>query len=164
MEKLGQKPTSGFARQLKEARVASEPRETGVPNMDYDRADCYGVTDAKDDDPSSDSVSGLLWMAGTDIVRALRSKMVHTTAIAARMREFMGATWCLAESGATGPTFLPADCSSGFTAIAIAGPDPEQDHVALVVSDHGEREKNMWQFTASSLALMAEALERHASP
>ena len=92
------------------------------------------------------------------------SKVAMTRLIAREMRRHVGTEWCLAESGATGPTFLPADCSSGFTAIAIAGPDPEQDHVALVVSDHGEREKNMWQFTASSLALMAEALERHASP
>jgi nicotinamide-nucleotide amidase len=89
------------------------------------------------------------------------SKVAMTQLIASEMRLHVNVDWCIAESGATGPTFVPEDCNEGFTAIAICGPDDLQE-VALVVSDHGDREKNMWQFTASAIEFMEEALEKSA--
>eukprot|EP00930_Biecheleria_cincta_P010076 TRINITY_DN111999_c0_g1_i1.p1 TRINITY_DN111999_c0_g1~~TRINITY_DN111999_c0_g1_i1.p1 ORF type:complete len:168 (-),score=18.46 TRINITY_DN111999_c0_g1_i1:46-549(-) len=46
-----------------------------------------------------------------------RSKIVHTRAIAKHMRKYMKATWCLAESGATGPTFAPPDMQYSFSVV-----------------------------------------------
>jgi len=85
------------------------------------------------------------------------SKVMHTCAIATHMREHLGSTWCIAESGATGPTFAPPDCTDGFTAIAVAGPEGVAD-VIIVQSDTAQREANMWSFTSAAFALLEEVI------
>ena len=90
------------------------------------------------------------------------SKVLHTRAIATHMREHLGSTWCIAESGATGPTFAPPDCNQGFTAIAVAGPEGVAD-VILVQSDTAEREANMWSFTSAAFQLLGEVIPEPAA-
>ena len=67
---------------------------------------------------------------------------------------------CVAESGATGPTFIPPDCTLGFTAIAISGAGCED--VVLVSSEHSDREANMWDFTFCALEIFEATLAQHA--
>ena len=85
---------------------------------------------------------------------------MHTRLVAREMRKHMGTDWCLAESGATGPTFIPPDCNEGFTALAICGPEDVED-VVIVASDHADREDNMWHFTHTALDFMEQCLRRH---
>ena len=85
------------------------------------------------------------------------SKVRHTCTVSKFMNSYMGSTWCIAESGATGPTFAPPDCQTGFTAIAVAGPSG-QSTVVLVQSEHANREANMWSFAAAALAALEEAI------
>ncbi len=84
------------------------------------------------------------------------SKVRHTSAISSYMRDHLGSDWCIAESGATGPTFAPPDCAVGFTAIAVVGPGVSE--VILVESDTASREQNMWQFTAAAFDLLEKLL------
>jgi hypothetical protein len=44
-----------------------------------------------------------------------------------------------------------------FTAIAVSGP---VNDVILVQSDHQDREKNMWQFSAAALQLLLQCIQR----
>jgi nicotinamide mononucleotide (NMN) deamidase PncC len=84
------------------------------------------------------------------------SKVRHTMVISSVMNTQLGTDWCIAESGATGPTFAPPDCTVGFTAIAVAGPGVSE--VVLVESDTASREQNMWQFTAAAFELLEKLL------
>ena len=84
-------------------------------------------------------------------------QVVHSTIVAREMRAHMQTDWCIAEGGATGPTFIPPDCKVGFTAVAICGPDVET--TVLVASDHNDRELNMWQFTQSALDVLHGCLK-----
>jgi len=84
------------------------------------------------------------------------SKVHHTTTISAFMNEQLGSDWCISESGATGPTFAPPDCHTGFTAIALVGPGVSE--CIIVESDTADREENMWAFTQAAFDLLEQAL------
>jgi PncC family amidohydrolase len=76
--------------------------------------------------------------------------------LADSMRQRLGATWCVAESGVAGPT----GSRPGRTVIGIAGPvsRTETFETGLV-----EREANMMEFTTRSLRSLRDAL-REAEP
>jgi nicotinamide-nucleotide amidase len=86
------------------------------------------------------------------------SKVRHTLAISRCMREELGSSWCVAESGATGPSFAPSDCDRAFSAIAVTGPGGVQE-VVLVQATHARREENMWSFAAAAFELLQKVLE-----
>ena len=88
------------------------------------------------------------------------SKVRHTKIIAAHVREYLGVDWCIAESGATGPTFAPPDWKNGFTAICVCGP-MHVCEVVIVKSEHADREKNMWLFAAAGIRLLAKCLREN---
>merc|ERR1712232_905332 len=75
----------------------------------------------------------------------------------ARMkRAEVGATWCITESGACGPTFNFVDVTAGFTSIFVSGP---VEKGVFIESHHNNREENMWSFTKVALDLLAECVE-----
>lgn len=76
-------------------------------------------------------------------------------ALARRKRVEIGATWCICENGAAGPTFAYDDLDAGFSAIFVSGP---VERGLLVRSPHAERETNMWGFTRAALELLAECV------
>jgi nicotinamide mononucleotide (NMN) deamidase PncC len=83
--------------------------------------------------------------------------------VARGMRGKMGATWCVAESGATGPTVLTskvADSGLPFTAIAVSGP---VEKVVLVHSGSRDRELNMWAFALAAVQLLEECVREAAA-
>eukprot|EP00746_Dinoflagellata_sp_MGD_P016911 gnl/MRDRNA2_/MRDRNA2_138510_c0_seq1.p1 gnl/MRDRNA2_/MRDRNA2_138510_c0~~gnl/MRDRNA2_/MRDRNA2_138510_c0_seq1.p1 ORF type:complete len:515 (-),score=93.73 gnl/MRDRNA2_/MRDRNA2_138510_c0_seq1:84-1628(-) len=84
------------------------------------------------------------------------SKKMTVLAVARHMREAVGTAWCIAESGACGPTFNFSGIDSGFTAICVSGP---VERVVFVESSNSDRERNMWGFTKVALDLFAECLE-----
>ena len=87
----------------------------------------------------------------------MESKVRHTSIIASHMREEMGVDWCIAESGATGPSFAPPDCNVGFTAVCVAGPNGFSE-VQIIQSDTDDRERNMWLFAAAGIRLLVKCL------
>jgi len=76
---------------------------------------------------------------------------------ARRVRERLGTTWGLAETGASGPTGNRYGDAAGHACIAVSGPV----ELALTIeTGSAEREANMRAFTRRALSLLSEALQR----
>jgi nicotinamide-nucleotide amidase len=88
----------------------------------------------------------------------IRSSTEAYAAIKARtIRELLGATWGLAETGAAGPTGNRYGDAAGHACIAIAGPLER----SLTIETHsGDREANMWAFAKAALDLLQTSLWR----
>jgi nicotinamide-nucleotide amidase len=71
------------------------------------------------------------------------------------MRERLGATWCLAESGLAGPTGGRSGAPPGRTTVGIAGPLSRTEVFETGLAD---REANMIEFTTRALRLFRDIL------
>lgn len=71
------------------------------------------------------------------------------------IREKLGATWGVAETGASGPTGNRYGDRAGHTCIAIVGP---VERVVTLETGSGDREANMWRFTERTLAEFEDVL------
>ena len=71
------------------------------------------------------------------------------------IRELLGATWGLAETGAAGPTGNRYGDRAGHACLAVAGP---VERAMTLETRHGDREKNMWAFAKAALALLETSL------
>ena len=74
---------------------------------------------------------------------------------AAAVRELLGTTWGLGETGASGPTGNRYGDDAGHACIAVSGP---VERVITVETGDSDREANMWAFTERALGLLEEAL------
>ncbi len=91
-----------------------------------------------------------------DAVKGIRSSSEPYALLKARtIRELLGSSWGLAETGATGPTGNRYGDSAGHACIAVAGP---VERVITLETGHGDREKNMWAFAKRALELLEAAL------
>lgn len=75
--------------------------------------------------------------------------------LARTMRERMGTTWGLAETGASGPTGNRYGDAAGHTCLAISGP---VELVRTLETGRAERWENMLAFSLATLGLLDEAL------
>jgi PncC family amidohydrolase len=71
------------------------------------------------------------------------------------IRQLLGATWGLAETGASGPTGNRYGDAAGHTCIAVTGP---RERAFTLETGHGDRERNMWTFTRAALELLETSL------
>ena len=93
-----------------------------------------------------------------DAVKGIRSSSEPYALLKARtIRELLGATWGLAETGATGPTGNRYGDAAGHACIAVAGP---VERAITLETGHGDREKNMWAFAKRALELLETWLAR----
>jgi nicotinamide-nucleotide amidase len=93
-----------------------------------------------------------------DAVKGIRSSSEPYALLKARtIRELLGATWGLAETGATGPTGNRYGDSAGHACIAVAGP---VERALTLETGHGDREKNMWAFAKRALELLETSLRK----
>ena len=67
------------------------------------------------------------------------------------MRERLGATWGLSETGASGPTGNRYGDAAGHACIAVTGP---VERTITVETGAADREANMWTFTKAALDLL----------
>ena len=72
------------------------------------------------------------------------------------IRDHVGATWGLGETGATGPTGNRYGDKAGHTCIALTGPGVSR--AITVETGHGDRVANMREFSQRALQLLAEVL------
>ena len=72
------------------------------------------------------------------------------------VRESLGTTWALSETGASGPTGNRYGDSAGHSCIAVAGPI---ERAITVETGDSDREANMWKFAAAALALLEECVK-----
>jgi nicotinamide-nucleotide amidase len=88
----------------------------------------------------------------------IRSSTEAYAAIKARtVRDLLGATWGLAETGASGPTGNRYGDAPGHACIAVAGPI---DRVVTIETRVADREANMWAFARAALELLQTSLRR----
>ena len=78
--------------------------------------------------------------------------------LARRVRENLGATWGLSETGASGPTGTRYGDAPGHACIAVSGP---VEAVITLETRSADREANMWAFTRKALELMESCLRRN---
>src|SRR5256712_1077707 len=91
-----------------------------------------------------------------DSVKGIRSSTEAYALVKARMiRELLGATWGLAETGASGPTGNRYGDAAGHACIAVSGP---VERVITVETGDADRERNMWAFTRAALKLLEDAV------
>ena len=83
------------------------------------------------------------------------SKLKFVEQVARHGRQALRATWCVAESGTSGPEFRVPGVEAGFTAIAVSGP---VDRVVLVESPGGDRAHNMRLFSRKALELLEQCI------
>ena len=76
---------------------------------------------------------------------------------ARRIRELMGATWGLAETGASGPTGNRYGDAAGHACFAVAGP---VERAVTLETGRPDREPNMWTFARAALELLESSLPR----
>lgn len=89
-------------------------------------------------------------------VKGIRSSTEAYALLKARtVRDLLGATWGLAETGASGPTGNRYGDAAGHTCLAIAGP---VERATTLETGHGDREKNMWTFARAALELLEGAV------
>ena len=92
-----------------------------------------------------------------EAVRGMRSASEPYALLCARtIRDKLGATWGLAETGAAGPTGNGYGDDPGHTCIAVAG--PIERAITLETGDD-DREANMWAFTKAALNLLHDCMK-----
>jgi PncC family amidohydrolase len=74
------------------------------------------------------------------------------------IRDHLGATWGLAETGASGPTGNRYGDAAGHACIAVTGP---VERTITVETGKAEREANMWTFARAALDLLESCLKEH---
>lgn len=79
----------------------------------------------------------------------------HTAALANAVRDKLGATWAVAETGAAGPTGNRYGDAAGHVALAVVGPI---DRTAVVETGDADRRRNMEGFAVAALRLLRDTL------
>jgi PncC family amidohydrolase len=91
-----------------------------------------------------------------EAVKGIRSSTEAYALVKARaIRELLGTTWGLSETGATGPTGNRYGDAAGHACLAVAGP---MERAITLETGHGDREKNMVAFAKAALELLETAL------
>ena len=87
-----------------------------------------------------------------DAVAGIRASTEPYALLQARkVRELLGTTWGLAETGATGPTGNRYGDAAGHACLAVAGP---VERVLTLETGQADREANMWAFARAALQLL----------
>jgi PncC family amidohydrolase len=91
-------------------------------------------------------------------VKGMRSASEpYAKLLAQRVREKLGATWGLSETGASGPTGNSYGDAPGHACIAVSGP---HEAVITVETRSADREANMREFARRALALLEDCLRK----
>lgn len=101
------------------------------------------------------SRAALMGIGDADMRDLRPSTEAYALLLARRARERMGATWGVAETGATGPTGNRYGDAAGHTCIAVAGP---LERAITLETGSADRRANMDAFAKRVLELVAEAI------
>jgi nicotinamide-nucleotide amidase len=104
------------------------------------------------------SRQGLLRLPAEAMVGMRASTEPYALLVARTMRERLGSTWGLSETGASGPTGNRYGDAAGHACIAVAGP---VERVMTLETGSPDREANMWIFAKTALDLLAECIKQN---
>jgi nicotinamide-nucleotide amidase len=94
-----------------------------------------------------------------DVVTLRAATEDYALIMARAMRERLGATWGLCETGASGPSGNRYGDDAGHACIAVAGP---LERATTLETGSADREANMWRFVAAALELLEAAVRETA--
>jgi nicotinamide-nucleotide amidase len=97
----------------------------------------------------------LLGLTREDVVGMRSSSEPYAQLLARRVREALGATWGLSETGAAGPTGNPYGDAAGHTCVAVSGP---KEMAFTLETGDADRPANMEAFAEAALKLLQAAL------
>ena len=98
----------------------------------------------------------LAGMPLTEIEANRSSTAPHTAALARALRERLGSTWVIAETGAAGPTGNRYGDAAGHVALAVSGPI---ERTQVVETGDADRRRNMETFALAALRLLNAAIQ-----
>jgi PncC family amidohydrolase len=101
------------------------------------------------------SRSALLGLTAQDMAGIRSASEPFAKLLARRLRENLGATWGLSETGASGPTGNRYGDAAGHACIAVSGP---VEAVITVETGSTDREANMWIFARRAIELLETCL------
>ncbi len=90
-----------------------------------------------------------------EIVTMRAATEEYAMIVARAIRDKLGATWGLCETGASGPTGNSYGDAAGHACFAIAGP---VEAAKTIETGSEDREGNMWLFAQAALVLLEESL------
>ena len=99
--------------------------------------------------------AALMGVGDADMQGLRPSTEAYALLLAKRARERMGATWAIAETGATGPTGNRYGDAAGHTCIAVVGP---VERAITLETGTADRRANMDAFAKRALDLLAETV------
>jgi len=100
---------------------------------------------------------GLLGLEKQDVTGIRSASEPYAHLLARRVRERLGATWGLSETGASGPTGNRYGDAPGHACFAVSGP---VEAVITLETASAEREANMWLFARRALALLEDCVRK----
>ncbi len=100
---------------------------------------------------TADAKQALAGLSASDLAAHRAATEGHALILARRMRERMGTTWALAETGATGPTGNRYGDAAGHACLAVAGP---VERVLTLETAQADRIGNMRAFATALLTLL----------
>ena len=101
--------------------------------------------------------SALLGLTAQDMTNIRSASEPFAQLLARRVRDNLGATWGLSETGASGPTGNRYGDAPGHACIAVSGP---VEAVITLETGSADREANMWTFARSALELLETCLRK----
>jgi nicotinamide-nucleotide amidase len=99
--------------------------------------------------------SALLGIEAADMADVRPASEAYALLLARRIREKLGASWGVAETGAAGPAGNRYGDPAGHTCIAIVG---KTESAATLQTESDDRHANMRAFATRTFQLLAEAL------
>lgn len=103
------------------------------------------------------SRSALLGITREDMASLRPATEPFAKLLAQRVRERLGATWGLSETGASGPSGNRYGDAPGHACIAISGP---VEAAITVETGSADREANMWTFARRAIELFESCLRK----
>ena len=98
---------------------------------------------------------GLLHVPDEAMADIRASTEAYALLNARTIRESLGTTWALSETGASGPTGNRYGDSAGHACIAVSGP---VEKAITVETGDSDREANMWVFARAAFNLLEQCL------
>ncbi len=105
--------------------------------------------------------AGLVGITTADMEGLRSSSEPYALMLARRLRENVGATWALVETGAAGPTGNSYGDAAGHSCFAIAGPT---ERARTLETASPDRLANMRAFAQGAMTLLIETLTQKSPP
>jgi PncC family amidohydrolase len=101
--------------------------------------------------------AALLGITAQDMAHTRSATEPYARLLAQRVRINLGATWGIAETGASGPSGNRYGDAPGHACIAVSGP---VEAVISVETRSADREANMWAFARKAIQLLEACLRK----